>query len=160
MAVTVTSTLAFGLGATEGLDAMTLPSLTQRNLQSAGFPFSVTLNATSVPPGSLYSAFQITGAGSGTIDLTSLQSTHGTMTALGLTLRGIAIQNTGATPFQIKAGASNPYPIGTNHVVVVAPGGYDQKYFAAGLAAVGSGAKTLDWTGNAADTYNIALLFG
>jgi hypothetical protein len=148
----------FALVAQETLDSITGAAATRIDYSS--FEISGRLNATSTPPitKACYTKLTLTGATSGTLDLTALPAAvSGTQTMLGLKLQALRIAVTGTGNFTLTEGATNGYAIKEQ---VVGPGEALMQLFADRLADVATGDKTLDYTSSGSCVVNLSLLFG
>lgn len=164
---TITATQRFALAVLEAFTAVELPASNNRSLNNDQFNKTVTLSATTTPPGTKGWAAKLTS--SQTINLAALTRSVGpTIDATGLRLQMVLVNNLSTTAtLAIDKGASNGYPInGAAGGQVIPPGGSWQAYFADGLADVAAGARTLDATvtpagsGTEVEDFEIIMVFG
>jgi hypothetical protein len=159
MATEIRTKVALNLTTSETLDTALTPGLGNRVVTHSGFDFRLTLDGDSIPDVDTISE-QTLGDASGTLDLTALPTTQGTVNCTGKKLVAMRIVNRStANDFSIAEGGTNGYAIGGN-AVKVQEGGALLIYFADALGAVGASDKTLDYTFNAADEADITLIFG
>jgi hypothetical protein len=160
---TITSRQRFQTTIAETFSAEELPAIAaaSRALSYDQFNGNVVLGPSTTPPAT--KAWTGILAGDQTLDLTALSRAVGNdVDATGLKLRQILVNNLSASAvLTIAPGASDPYEFnGTGGEKAIPAGGKYQEYFADGLGAVGPTHKTLDITIAAAQTYQIALVFG
>jgi hypothetical protein len=160
MATTISTTLRFGMLTRETLDDSVVPGVLSQDVLHNAFEVKKALDGSSTPPVSLVHERTVTASASGTIDLTSLTTTEGTRSALGLKLVAMRITNRGTNAaFSLTVGASNGYVVGG--VAHVAPiGGSVMVDFVDTLADVGASTKNLDYTFHASDEADITMIFG
>lgn len=138
---------------------------TDNTVTTNGLNTSETLNASSTPPVTKYSAFaQALTAGAATIDLTSLPDSAGNAGAVtfnGLKVQGYIFKNPSTHDVTLTAGASNGYDLhGSGWSITIRPGEELQWRGNDGAGDVGSGAKTIDLAGTGTDTLDVELIAG
>ncbi len=159
MATTVKTTLAFQATTIETLDPAETPGVSNRQITHEGFNVKRVLDGATTPALSLVSE-QTLGAASGTIDLTAVPTTQGAESALGLRLKVIRVNNRGAHPLVLSAGASNGYALPGGVSITVPPGGVTLQLVGDALGTIDATHKTLDFTFHAGDQADLTLLFG
>lgn len=157
MSSTIQTTLQLIATTVETLDPNTNPGIATGSLTHSQLNTKLVLDGGSAPPVSFLSERKISASASGTIDLTSLPTTQGTLSATGLKLVVLRINNRGGHTFTLATGASNGYTLPNS--INVDAGGMVEIVFTARIAIDGTH-KNLDYTFNAADQADITLILG
>lgn len=142
-----------------------VPAATAPTITHNGFDEAITLNSGTTPPATLVAALVMTLiSGAKTLDLTNLLGTNGgTVSGNGLQVRAIKIQapSGNANNIVVVPGASNGLNLfGASSSLTMYPGSSMEMQFATSGPVIGSGAKTLDFSGTGAQTLNIIVVFG
>lgn len=151
------STFSFGILSESTLDALT--AARAPTINQSTFNHTVELTASTTPDAEIASYQTLAASTSGTIDLTSLPTANGTVSASGKKLRGLLIRNNSTGQLTIQEGASNGYSL-LGNVIVIPAGGSHQAYFVDALGAVGGSEKILDYVLTNAGNLEITLIFG
>jgi hypothetical protein len=160
MAVTLTANLAARLGLVRSLDDTEVPSAGAHTTAHNAFDFTKLLDANSTPPGTKSYVDELTGTQN--LDLTALSDPElGTVDGTGLKVQAILVNNTsGSADLTISDGAANPYSLNGTADIVVEYGGTLLMYFNDQLADVAAGAKAIDFTITAGQTFQLAIIMG
>ncbi len=129
------------------------------------FNYSATLTGASSPAATKVAGFDLAlSGGAATIDLTALTGTNGgTINGTGLRVEVFKVKalETNSNPLTFAVGASNGYDLmGADTSVTLLPG--QQVMFLGNDAApsIGSGDKTIDFTGTLAEGAEVMVLMG
>ena len=145
------------------------PGTGDATVTTNGLNTTATLNASSTPPATKYSAGRLTlSGGAGTIDLTSLPDRNGVaakvdLTGLKVSAYKLRSLSTNASNMIVGEGASNGYEVHGNGWTIRLTPGQEVVWKgvgAAGQPAVGSGAKTIDVTGTGSQVLEFEFVGG
>jgi hypothetical protein len=121
---------------------------------------SLPMLPTDTPPAALLSIYKTTIGAGFTIDLTAAQGSNGNVNGSGKRIQAIRVSNPSASiaNVTIATGVSNGHVIPAS--VVVPPGGEALLFYNDYGVDIDGTHKTLDVSGNAADTPEIGILLG
>lgn len=160
MAVTLTANLAARLGLVRSLDATEVPSAGAHTTPHNEFDFTKALTASSTPPLSKSYLDMLTGDQN--LDLTALADPElGTVDGTGLKVQAILVKNiSGSADLTISDAAANPYSLNSTADIVVEYGGSLLLFFNDQLADIAAGAKGIDFTITAGQSFELGILMG
>jgi len=141
------------------LETLSLDSAAEAQVSHNSFNITKTLNASSTPAATKVYAEECTGTEN--LDLTALDGTTGAVDATGLKLQVLLVNNlSDSDDLEITDGTSDPYSLNDTDGIQVPPGASMLWYFADQLADVASGAKAIDFTPAAGESYQVLMVFG
>lgn len=163
MTTTVTAVLRMLMTAVETPAAADIASGNGSAITHDGFNVAETpLNVASTPPVTACAYFaKSLAAGVGTIDLTALPGTFGTVDGTGLKVRGVLLVNPSAHAITVQPGAANPHScFGAASKFIVGAGCACEFWLNDSDSAIGSTSKNWDLSGTGTDSLNVGILLG
>lgn len=144
----------------EAFSADELPTAQDPSVNHNQANRSKTLSASTTPAGTEVYARELTG--SQNLDLTALTDTLGNaLDCSGLKLQAILLNNPSTTDaVVISDGAADPYSINGGSDITVPVGGAFSMDFNDELADVAAGAKAIDITPGAGESFKLVMVFG
>lgn len=147
------------------LEELTVQSASGAVVTHTSFNQSLVLNAGSAAPATEVAGFRKTlSGGAGTIDLTSLTGTEGTVDGTGLKVQAlliVAVSTNNAAGVVLTPGASNGIDLrGSSWRETLLPGQWALYYLADKAPDIASGDRTIDLAGTGTDAVDVLVVMG